>query len=69
MRRALAARAMAHHLTTHSTGRAISLPFIENLGGFGGLCAPVNSSVRFLLNGRDQSARLTFTSRESQRLT
>ena len=33
-------------LTTHSTGRAISKPLIEGLGGFGGLCAPVNSGVR-----------------------
>ncbi|HZI20690.1 MAG TPA: NACHT domain-containing protein [Pyrinomonadaceae bacterium] len=32
--------------TTHSTGRAISWPFIENLNGFGGLCAPVNPGVR-----------------------
>jgi hypothetical protein len=36
-------------LITHSTGRAISALFIESLGGFGGLCAPVNSGVRLLL--------------------
>lgn len=36
---------IARHLTTHSTGRTISWPFIENLGCSGGLCAPVNSGV------------------------
>jgi hypothetical protein len=37
-------------ITTHSTGRAISWPLIENLRGFGGLCALVNSGVgRFVL--------------------
>jgi hypothetical protein len=36
-------------LTTHSTGRAISKPLIETLGGFGGPCAPVNSGVRRFL--------------------
>ena len=35
-------------LTTHSTGRAISLSFIARLARFGGSCAPVNSSVRRL---------------------
>jgi hypothetical protein len=38
-----------HSLTTHSTGRAISKPLIENSDGFGGLCAPVNSGVRRLV--------------------
>ena len=32
-------------LTTHSTGRAISKSFIENMPGFGGPRAPVNSGV------------------------
>jgi hypothetical protein len=36
------------NITTHSTGRAISKPFIENLRGFGVPCAPVNSGVRLL---------------------
>ena len=45
----------APRLTTHSTGRAISWLFIENLGGFGGPCAPVNSGVRFLLSGQKSS--------------
>lgn len=34
--------------TSHSTGRAISKPLIENLCSHGGSCAPVNSSVGLL---------------------
>jgi hypothetical protein len=33
--RALAAKVMAHHLTSRSTGRGVSVPLIENLDGCG----------------------------------
>jgi len=42
---------VARSITTHSTGRAISMNVIENLGGFGGPCAPVNSGVMLLSFG------------------
>jgi hypothetical protein len=42
------------NLTTHSTGARVSRSFIVELA-VAGLCArPVNSGVRFLLNGQAQ---------------
>ena len=50
--------ALDDRLTIHSTGRAISKPLIENLRDFGGLCAPVNSGVRFLLHDLELKPRI-----------
>ena len=53
---------VGRNLTTHSTGRAISLPVIENLSHHHVDCAPVNSGVGRLPIGL--SAKLNYTKLE-----
>jgi hypothetical protein len=42
-------------ITTHSTGARIALLPCARLVSIGGSSRPVNSGVRFLLNGQDQN--------------
>ena len=45
---------LLRRLTTHSTGARVSWSFIVNLAVSGLNARPVNSGVRFLLNGLTQ---------------